>query len=568
MGRKAKRAPYLSSILFLLVLVLAACGTNGNSTSNVTVASPDKQVLRDQVEGGDFDSLDPALTFGGLGDPYNILYSGLVALTDQGAVANQLATSYQISQDGLTYTFTIRSDAKFSDGTSIDANDVAYSLNRVLLPATKSAVTGYLSLLKDFDKITNGQIPTLIGDSIIVKSPTVISLIISKPAAYFLEALTYSTSDVVEKKLVDQYGAQWVDHMAQTGEGASGPFKVQSYGHTSALVLVPNPYYWAFKPKIQKIIYTIGSDRDTNYKTFQAGQSDYAPVPPALSAVASKKAGFQHVSALAVRFIEMNYLVKPLDNIHVRQALDLAINKDLIINHVININGPVVTPSNHIILDGIPSYNPKLTGPGGVTGTAGNQPLAKQLLQQGLQEEGLTQFPPLTITYNSSYQAGVETIISIVAEWKSVLGITIKTAGEQPSQLETDEVSTIGHTGPLQLWYGVWGADYPDAQDFLSNFFANGGQDNFENYGQNNSSDAAAQQAVQADLAKADGDPNATERQQIYDDAEQKIVNDVGWITTYQSSYSYSVNPKLQNWKLNSLGSIATSDWAKIYFSA
>jgi len=148
-----------------------------------------------------------------------------------------------------------------------------------------------------------------------------------------------------------------------------------------------------------------------------------------------------------------------------------------------------------------------------------------------------------------------------------VLGITIKTVGVQPNQLIQDEVSTIGHTGPLQLWYGAWSADYPDAQDWLSNFFAKGGQDNFANYGQNNSSATTEQQAIQAELAQADGDQNVAERLKLYQDAEQKIVNDVGWITTYQSAITEVVNPKLQGWKLNSLGTIATTDWANIYLA-
>lgn len=556
---------YLPVMLSVITVLLVACGAKANTSpaGKLAAASADKQVLSENTEGGDFDTLDPALTFGGLGDPYNIIYSGLEALKDNGTVVDQLALSHQVSPDGLIYTFTIRSGLKFSDGTPLDTSNVAYSINRVVLPATKSPVSGYLNLLKDFDKVTAGQISTLIGDSIIVKSPTVIELVLSKPAAYFLEALTYSTGDVVEEKLIDKYGTNWTDHLSEGG--GDGPFKVQSYGHTTALILVPNSNYYGFKPQIQKITYNIGSDRDSNYKAFQAGQTTLAAVPPANYPVAKGKPGFQLVPALASRFIEMNYLVKPLDNVHIRQALDLAINKDLIVGRVI---GPQVTPSIHLIPNGIPGYNARLTGPDGVTATTGDQTKAKALFQQGLQEEGyssVSQFPALSLEYDNSYQAGANTIIAIVAEWKSVLGVTIKTVGAQPTQLEQDEESTIGHTGPLQLWYGVWGADYPDAQDWLSNFFAQGGQDNFANYGQNSSSLSTEQQAVQAELSKADGDQNPTERLSLYQDAEQKIVNDVGWIVTYQSSYAYAVNPKLQGWKLNPLGTISTSDWESIY---
>lgn len=565
---KTRKVFALSSILFLLILVLAACGNNGgnSSSSSNNIAAPDKQVLHEGHEGGDFDSLDPALTVGGLGDPYNLIYSGLVTLKDDGTIAPQLAT-YEASQDGLTYTFHLKQGLKFSDGTPLTANDAAYSLNRVLLPATKSPVSGYLSLLKDYDQITSGKLPTLIGDSIKVVDDNTLQLIISQPAAYFLESLAYSTGDVVESKLVDKYGSSWTDHLAEGG--GDGPFKVKSYGHTTSLVLVPNPNYYGFQPKLQQIIYTIASDRDSIYKAYQAKQYDLAPVPPAQDAVAMKQPGYQQVSALASRFIEMNYLVKPLDNVHIRQALSLAINKDLVINHIINVSGPIVTPSNHIVLKGIPGYNPNLTGPAGVASTAGDQNKAKQLFQQGLQEEGIAspaQFPALTITYDNSYQAGANTILAIVDEWKSVLGVTIKPVGEQQNQFYQDMTNTIGHAGPFQLWYGLWGADYPDPQDWLSNFFGKGASENYANYGQNNSASAAEQQAIQAELAKADADQNQAERMQLYQDAEQKIINDAGWITTYQSSYVYSVNPKLHGWKLNSLGSLATDDWANIYF--
>lgn len=553
---------YLSSILALLVLLLAACGSPSNSNS-LTPAPASKQVFRVPTE-SDFDSLDPALTFGGLGDPFNIIYTNLEGLNDNGTVSDQLAASHSVSADGKTYTFHLRTGLKFSDGTSLDANDVAYSLNRAADPATKSGTSAtYLGLLKDFDAFQNGTIKTLIGDSIVVKDPSTIQLILRAPAPYFLEALAYSTGDVVEKSLITKYGTTWTDHLNQGG--TSGPFKVQSYGHTSALVLVPNPNYYGFQPKIQKISYVIGSDRDANYKSFQANQFDIAPVPPALDSLAAKKPGYQLVPALATRFIQMNYLAKPFNNIHIRQAFALAINKDLVINRVINTNGAkLVTPTYHIIPQGMPGYNPNLKGPANTTGNAGNATLAKQLLAQGLQEDGyssVNQLPPITLEGFNNYKAGIDTINAIVAEWKQVLGVTVNVNNVDPNQQLNDINGTKGN-GHLQMWYDVWGADYADPQDWLSTHFGKNASFNNENYGIN-----AGQQAVQAELAKADIDQNATERIKLYQDAEQKITNDVGWFETYQSSYGYSVNPKLHGWNLNALGSIATNDWANIFFT-
>ena len=179
--------------------------------------------------------------------------------------------------------------------------------------------------------------------------------------------------------------------------------------------------------------------------------------------------------------------------------------------------------------------------------------------------QGLRRFPNLDIYPYVTRLIVVLVFVLTNERTNQVLGITIN--GVQDNQLFQDEVSTTGHTGPLQLWYGGWGADYPDPQDWLSNFFAKGGQDNYANYGQNNSPAATEQQAVQAELAQADGDQNQAERLRLYQDAEQKIVNDVGWITLYQTAYVVSVNPKLQGFKLNALATSATSDWANIYFA-
>lgn len=555
----------MAGIICLFAILLASCGAGSSATQsgNQTIASPDKQVLREPVEGGDFDTLDPALTSGN-GDPWNLLFTGLIGAKDDGTAADQMAASHQVSQDGLTWTFTLKGDLKFSDGTPLTAEDVAYSINRTVLPATRSDVSIYLSLLKDYDKASAGKIPTLIGDSIIVKNSKTIVLIISKPAPYFLETLTYPTSFVVERKIVEKYSDKWTDHLEEGG--GDGPFKVQSYEHTNCLVLVPNANYYGPQPKLKKIIYTLAADRDSNYKAYQAGQYDLAPVPQALDAIASTKPGFQQAPALASRFIGLNYLSKPFDNIKIRQAFALAINKDLIVGRII---GRSVTPSNHIVPKGMPGYDANLTGPAGVASTAGNQTKAKQLLQEGLQEAGyerVNKLPPLSLTYSIAYKASADTMTAVAAEWKQVLGVNVKLVGVQVNDLIKQEADTVGNAGPLQMWYGLWEADYPDPQDWLTLFFGKGSDHNTFNYGENNSAAAAEQKVVQAEMAHADGERDDAKRMKLYHDAEEKIVNEAGWITTYQSSYSYAVNPKLRNWKTTPLSYMPTDAWANIYF--
>jgi oligopeptide transport system substrate-binding protein len=219
-------------------------------------------------------------------------------------------------------------------------------------------------------------------------------------------------------------------------------------------------------------------------------------------------------------------------------------------------------------MEGIPGYNAHLTGPTGVTSTAGDQEKAKQLLQQGLQEEGyasVTALPPISLSYYISYKAGVDTVLAIADEWKQVLGVSVRLVGMSIYQLMQAQTNTVGNNS-LQMWYWSGGATYPDPQSFMTFFFGKGSAYNSFNYGQNGSSDASAQQAVQDELARADTEQDSSKRLKMYQDAEQHIVNDVGMITTYQSAYLFSVNPKLHNWKLTPLGFLATNDWYNIYF--
>ncbi|MBE3560524.1 MAG: peptide ABC transporter substrate-binding protein [Ktedonobacteraceae bacterium] len=407
----------LSVIVCCCAIVLAACGSGnplpaGKNTGNQPVAAPpDKQIVRMPAEGGDFATLDPALT-ALTGEPMNIIFTGLVGLKADGTVGDQLAASHEVSADGLTYTFKLKPNLKFSDGSPLTADDVAYSINRAVSPATKSNVRTYLNMLKDFDKITSGKIPTLIGDSLIVKDPSTISIVLSKPAAYFLQALTYPTSYVVQRKLIEQYGDKWTDHLNEGG--GAGPFKVESYSHTTGLVLVPNPNYYGPKPKLQKIQYIIAGDRDSNYRALRAGQYDIALVPPSQIEFASKQAGFQSIPSLTTNYIGLNYLAKPFDNIKIRQAFALAIDKELIAKRII---GNASIPRNHIVLKGMAGYNENLTGPTGVTSLAGDQAKAKQLFQEGLQEAGygsVDKLPPLSLAYTVSYL--VRRFISISGE--------------------------------------------------------------------------------------------------------------------------------------------------------
>ncbi|GCE13094.1 peptide ABC transporter substrate-binding protein [Tengunoibacter tsumagoiensis] len=562
-GTHKRRVQLFSTLVCFFALFMAACGSSTPATSSKPeAASADKQIFKYPMSGKqDFGTLDPALVQDA-SDSYAIqaIFTGLVQFDDAGNVHDQLAANHSVSADGLTYTFNLKSGLKFSDGTALTADDVAYSINRALDPATKSEVTSYLSLLKDSDKIASGAVKTLIGDSIKVLSPTSISLTLSSPAAYFLQTLTYPTSYVVEKKLITQYDIKWTDHLQEGG--GDGPFKVQSYSHSTGLVLVPNDNYYGAKPQLKRLEMPFSGDAETTYKAYLSNQYDYAGVPAAELPVAKTRKDYHRADALVIRYLSFNWLVKPFDNVKVRQALQLSINKSLITNEILK---GAVTPTNRLVPTGMYGASKSVTGPAGAT-VNGDAAKAKSLLAEGLKEEGLTSMPDFTLTYYTGSGSIKKIIDNVISQWQAILGFTAKTNAIDFDALVQAQNSTTGN-GSLTAWIGGWQADYPDPEDWLSIFFGKGQSYNNANYGQNNSTAAPEQQAVQADLAKADVELDPAKRLKLYNDAEQKIINDVAWIPLYQSATSVLQNPKLQGYVNDPLGITAPDDWANIYIS-
>ncbi|QBD76988.1 peptide ABC transporter substrate-binding protein [Ktedonosporobacter rubrisoli] len=373
-------------LLCLFALLLVGCGATspGPNNSNLTPAPADKQVLRYPIGAADFGTLDPARAMLDI-DNFTIqmIFTGLVELKSDGTLIDQMAASHQISADGLTYTFKLKPNLKFSDGSPITAEDIAYSINRVLSPETKSPTSSLLEPIKDSDKILAGKIPTLIGDSLLVKDLQTISIALSSPAAYFLQALSGPEAFTVNKRLIEKYGSKWTDHLAE-GAG-SGPFQAQAYDHNTGLTLVPNPNYSGPQSKLQKIEMLRSGDVDTTYKTYQTGQLDYTTVPTIQLASAKQRKDFHQVPILQMTAITMNFLAKPFNNVKIRQAFALAVNKDLLAENVMH---GATAPTNHILPLGMPGYNKAFTGVAGVSSTRGDASKAKQLLQEGMQEEG------------------------------------------------------------------------------------------------------------------------------------------------------------------------------------
>lgn len=561
---------FLPTLLCTLAMLLAACGgsSNGGTTSTTTTKAPaSKQIYIHPFIGvSDIKSFDPAI----INDEFSnaaadLVFTSLVQLNDKLEVVDQLAASHSIGADGTTYTFKLKPNLKFSDGSPLTSADVVYSIDRAFDPAVKSPYAlSNLTVIVDADKRASGKIKTLIGDSLIAPDPQTVIIKTSQKAGYFLEELTQDTSRVVEKSLVQKYGSSFTDHLNEGG--CTGPWEVSKYIHGKEIDFVPNPYYYGPKPQLKKLIVPFYQAFATSYNAYLANQVDSAAVstPQLQQARALPEGQYIQYPALVFTFLTMNYLAKPFDNIKIRQAFTLAINRDEIAH---NIYKDMEIPSYHLFLQGMPGYNPNLTGPDGVKSTGSNAALAKQLFQQGLQEEGLTvaTLPPITYTTASSGSEDVRNMTAAMQQmWKNVLGVNVTINDIDFNKMLDEMNAATNNPRGIQMWTLGSGYTYPDPQNITTEFYP-GNPANNMNYGQNNSGDAAAQQKNQQLMEQADANLDSTSRIQQYQQAEQQLVNDVALSTLYQQETHSVRKPCVVGAVPNALVITPPDDWANIY---
>ena len=343
---------------------------------------------------------------------------------------------------------------------------------------------------------------------------------------------------------------------------------VKQYTRGQQIVFVPNPHYYGKKPQLKEIIFPFYKAADTLYKAYQTGAVDTAGVPSAQLASAKQLTNEYHnIPQLWINYYSMNYLVKPFDNIKVRQAFALAINKDQIAHSVWK---DTHIASNHIVPKGMPGYNANLKGPDGTTSTAGNPTRAKQLLTEGLQEEGMTisSLPPITIYSASNGSTDARDEFAAVQQMlQTNLGVTIHFRDEDFNSLLSDITAATNNPKGIAFWRIDWIADYPDAQDWMTLQFDKGSPNNNQNYGQNNSADSKTQQQIQQQLEAADSNADANSRSQQYNTAEQQLINDVVWLPIDQEAIQIVRKPCVVGYQDNAQELVNPEAWANVYIS-
>ncbi len=482
--RRVSPARIVGALLVLLTLTLAACA----SDSGGQAALSKSQVFVFPYTlggagsiGGVADkshdaTLDPAaLSLAADSNTASMLYSGLVTYGPNLTVVPDAATGWDVSSDGKAYTFHLRPNLHFSDGTPLTADDFAYSINRALDPtlctsldaqtygsapktSTAAAGTGaclpvaqnYLNYILGADKRiagNGGNDHSLIGQGddpnhgLDVIDAQTLKIRLSQPISYFIEALTYPTSYPVEQSLIKKYpGGLWVDHLDEGG--CSGPFQVKSYGGGQQLVLVPNKYWeqaWNKTLTLTEVDRPLVASQDEEYKSYRAQDSTsataygYTEIPTTDYQTAQSQDGFNEVPVLSLEYIGLDVKGPPFDNLQLRQAFDLALNKQILVDTYTH-GGAY--PTNHIVPRGMPGFNANLLIPVDQTQSLTGDQAAAQTLVQAVQKActadgntddwcpyvSKTSPQEIDIWYNAGNKTRSAIIPAAVANWNSGAG--------------------------------------------------------------------------------------------------------------------------------------------------
>lgn len=373
-------------------------------------------------------------------------------------IVPDLAESFDVSADGLTYTFKLRHGVKFQNGREMKAADVKYSLERTCNPKTQSPGASYYASLKGYDDVAAGKATELSG--VTTPDDYTVKIELSHPDATMLHLMALNFSYVVPKEEVDKYGADFGHHPVGTGA-----FKMTEWTPGQKIVFERNKdYYKAGIPYLDKVTFELGQDPVVALTRMQKGEIDIPGdgIPPAKFVEVTKDASLkdQIIAAdqLQTGYVAMNVNIKPFDNVLVRQAVNMAINKARIIKLI---NGRA-TVANQPLPPAMPGYEKDYQGY--KYDVAG----AKAKLKEAGFADG---FETDLYVMNTDPQPRIAQAIQ--ADLKAI-GIK--------ANIKSQDMGTViaaggKKDGAPMIWSGgmAWIADFPDPSNFYTAILGCGG---------------------------------------------------------------------------------------------
>jgi len=485
------------------------------------------EVVFNRGNSADPESLDPHKT----STVYeaNILRDLFTGLTTQDAKAEVIpgaAESWTVSPDGKTYTFKLRKDGKWSDGSPVTANDFVFSWNRLVDPATAAEYAYMLSPVVNADAITKGEKDKPLGVKALDDYTFEVQL--NAPTPYFLEMLTHQSTYAVSKANVEKFG---VDFIKPGNLVSNGPYTLAEFVPNDHIKAVKNPNFFdAANVKIDTVNYIPTEDRSTAMKRYEAGELDSNDDIPT-EQLADLKAKFGDQIHLGPYLGNYYYVFKttkkPWDNVKLRHAVSMAIDRDYLAEKVWQ---NTMIPAYSFVPPGIGGYETKTTDYA-EKDQLDREDEAKKILA----ELGYGPDKPLKmeIRYNTS-ENHKNTAVAIQEQLKP-LGIEV-------TLLNTDTKTHYAHLeqhGDFDIARAGWIADYKDPENFLA-LCKTGTGNNYAEYSNKEFDDL---------MAAAAAAPSPEERMKKLSEAEGVgVARDLCVVPLLYYGFHTVVSPHLKGW--------------------
>ena len=453
------------------------------------------------------------------------LFNGLVRLDKHLAIVSDLAESWQISPDGTTYTFRIRSDVTFTNNRKIIASDFKYSFERILDPKNKSPNTWVFEKVAGAKAYARGDATDVSG--IVVRDAHTLQISLEKPFSPFLNLLTMTAAYVVPYEEVKRWGIDFSTHPV-----GSGPFILREWRHNDKLLLDINEHYFSGKARVKGICYRVIPEDLTAVAEFELGNLDIISVPA--SEFRRFKSSDTWKGLIAAReginsyYLGFNCSRPPFNDLLARKAISHAIDRRKILETYYEKRGSLAHGPVPETLRSWPPPEPLAYAP----------ETANELIRHsGLQGR--------TIQFYITSDQEVADIAEIIQSYLRRAGLSVAI-----KQLEWSSYKAALNKGEADMFWISWWADYPDPENFLFPLFHS------SNHGPSGNRTWYTNMTVDALIEKGQRLTISSARSPYYRDAERIIVNDVPSVFFWHKADITLRQPTVRNYEIYPIYSV------------
>jgi len=528
----------ITILLPLIALSLLGCKRGGSSSAQATRGAHQQEITINITS--EPQTLDPRKVRA-LNDAnvIRMFMDGLTRTDKEGITTLAVAKKVDISPDQKTYTFTLR-ESHWSNGDQVTSHDFAYAWKKSLTPTFVAPNANLLYVIKNAKEANTGNLPlSLLG----VETPDEKTLVVhlNHPTPYFLDLIAHPIYFPVNAK-VDRSNSHWAEK--ETSYVGNGPFTLLEWKHHNTIVAEKNPRYWDHKAVSLSHVKMVMVSEDTGFKMFDAKDtswdgSPYSAIP--IDAIQTLKTAEQLrcTPALATSWIRVNIEVPPFDSKKLRKAFALAIDRQAIVEHVLQ--GQQI-PATGIVpkamgLSDRPYFNDA------------DIAASQELFNEVLDEMGVSasNFPEVVLTYGSGERAH-SVVQALQSQWQTALGIRVRLEPVE-KKVYFDRVSNKNYT----LALGDWFADFGDPINFLEVFTANAGTNN------TNWKSPSYGELLETSYQTSDKE----ERRQVLHRSEELIMSEMPVIPLYHYTMLYIQDDNLKDVVLTTMGGIDFK-WAHV----